>query len=91
MDPDVRHRQRQILGKRPRPIDADALGVLAQVPAAGQAVAAPAADHVALAADDLADVKILDVRADLDDLAHELVADDHRHGNRLLLAQASHS
>ena len=84
VDPDVGHRQRQVLGERAGAVDADALGVLAQVPPAGQAVAAPAADHVPLAADDLADVEVLDVRADLDDLAHELVADHHRHGDRLL-------
>ena len=84
VDPDVGHRQRQVLGERPGPIDADALGVLAQVPPAGQAVAAAAADHVPLAADDLADVEVLDVRADLDDLADELVADHHRHRDRLL-------
>ncbi len=78
----------RILGERAGPIDADALGVLAQMPPAGEAVAAAAADDVALAADDVAGVKVVDVRADLDDLADELVADDHRHGDRLL-AQAS--
>ena len=60
------------------------LRVLAQVPAAGQAIAAAAADDVSLAADDLAGVKILDVRADLDDFADELMADDHRHRDGLL-------
>ena len=68
VDPDVGHRQRQVLGERPGPIDADALGVLAQVAAAGQAIAAAAADHVPFAADDVAGVEILDVAADLDDL-----------------------
>ena len=52
--PDVGHRQRDVLGERAGPVDADALGVLAQVPAAGQAVAAAAADDVPLAADDVA-------------------------------------
>ena len=75
-------RQRQILGERAGAIDADALGVLAEMPPAGQAVAAAAADDVPFAADDLAEVKILHVGADLDDLADELVADDHRHGDR---------
>ena len=84
MGPDVGHRQRQVLGERAGPVDADPLRVLAQVPAPRQAVAAPAADHVALAADDFADVEILDIGAGLDDLAHELVADHHRHRNRLL-------
>ena len=76
--PDVGHRQRQVFGERAGAIDADALGVLAEVPAAGQAVSTPAADNVALAADDLADVEVLDVGADLDDLADKLVADHHR-------------
>src|SRR5262249_28937495 len=62
----------------------DALGVLAEVSPAGQAIPATAADDVPLAADDLADVEILDVRADLDDLADERVAHDHRHGDRPL-------
>ena len=84
VSPHVGHRQRQVFGKRAGPVDADPLGVLAQMPAAGQAIAAPAANDVPFAADDLANVEILDVRARLDDLSHKLVADHHRHGNRLL-------
>ena len=49
--------------KAPGPVDADALGVLAQMPPAGQAVAAAAADDVPFAADDVAGVEVLDVRA----------------------------
>ena len=60
------------------------LRVLAQMPPAGEAVAAAAADDVAFAADDVAGVEVVDVRADLDDPADELVADDHRHRDRLL-------
>ena len=45
---------------------------------AGEAVAAAAADHVALAADEVAGVEVADVGADLDDLADELVAHDER-------------
>ena len=82
--PDVGHRQGEILGKRSRPIDADALGVFAEMPAAGEAVAAAAADDVPLAADDVADVKVLDIRADFDDPADKLMAHHHRHGDRLL-------
>ena len=48
--PDVGHRQGDQLGERARAVHADALGVRAQVPAAGHAVAAAAADDVALAA-----------------------------------------
>ena len=46
--PDVRHGQRDELGERARAIDADALGVRAEVPAAGHAVAAAPAHEVAL-------------------------------------------
>src|SRR5439155_12028659 len=49
-----------------------------------QAIPASAADHVTLAANDLADVEVLDVGADLDDLADELVADNHGDRDRLL-------
>ena len=66
----------------PVAVDADALGVRAEVAAPGHAVAAAPADEVALAADEVAGVKVVDVAADLDDLADELVSDDqrHRHG-----------
>ena len=84
VQPHVGHRQRQVLGERARAIDADALRVLAQVPAAGQAVAATAADDMAFAADDVARPEVGDVRADRDDLADKLVPDHHRHRNRFL-------
>ena len=54
----------------------------AQVAPARQAVAAQPAGDVALAADDVAGLDVVDVGADLDDLADELVADDERrHGS----------
>ena len=46
---------------------------------ARDAVAAPPADQVALAAHEVADLEVVDVDAELDDLADELVADDERH------------
>ena len=46
-----------VLGERAVEVYADAAGVDAQVPTAGPAVAAPAADQVALAADHVADVR----------------------------------
>ena len=76
--PDVGHRQGDVLGERAVPPDAEADGVRAQVPPAREAVAAAAADDVALAADEVAGVEVHDVAADLDDLADELVADDQR-------------
>ena len=82
--PDVRHRQCDVLGERPIAADAETDGVRAEVAPAGEAVAAPAADHMALAADEVARMEVADVRSHLHDLAHELVADHHGHGNRPL-------
>ena len=82
--PDVRHRQRDQLGEGARPLHAEPDRVRAQVPPPGHAVAAAAADDVALAADDVAGMEVAHVRADLDDLAHELVPDHERHRDRLL-------
>ncbi len=56
----------------------------AEVPPAGEAIAASPAHDVAFAADDFARLKIGNVRADGDDFADKFVADDHRHGDRLL-------
>src|SRR3954470_17069270 len=50
--------------------------------APGEAVAAAATRHVALAADDLPGLEVGDVAADLDDLADELVTDDERRLDR---------
>ena len=72
------------LGERAGAVDADALGVGAEVAPAGHAVAAAAAHEVTLAADDVARREVVHVRADRDHLAHELVADDHRHRDRAL-------
>ena len=58
--PGVHRGQGDVLGEGAVALDADADGVGAQVPAAGQAVAAPAADDVALAADEVADVDVGD-------------------------------
>jgi len=49
----------------------------AQVAPARHAVAATAADHVALAGDDLPGVEVVDVRADFYDFTDEFMADDH--------------
>ena len=69
--PDVGHRQGEVFGKGPGPVDADAAGVVAQVAASRQAVAAAAADDVSFAGDDLAGRKVVDVGADRDDLARQ--------------------
>src|SRR5206468_1669174 len=79
MDPHVRHGQGDVLGEGAGTIDADSLGVAAEVPATRETVATAATDHVPLAADDVAHVEIMHIGADLDDGADELMA--NRHGN----------
>ena len=64
------------LGESAVALHADADGVGAQGSAAGHAVAAAPTDDVAFRADDLARVDRGDVLAQLDDFAHELMADD---------------
>src|SRR5258706_5398796 len=54
------------------------------MPASCEAVSAAPADDVAFAADDVARVEVLNVRAGGDDAPDELVADDHGHGDRPL-------
>ena len=80
MTPDVGHRQDDIFGERARPVHADAHGMRAQMPSAGETIAAASAHHVAFAADNIAGMKIVDVRSHFDDFAHEFMTD--RHGNR---------
>ncbi len=82
--PDVRHRQHDLLGERAVASNAQPDRVGAEVPAAGEAMAAAAADDVAFAAHDVARVEVGDVAADLDDLADELMADDERRLDRPL-------
>src|SRR5579875_1633559 len=76
--PDVGHRQGDVFGKSAGPIDADAAGVLAQMPPPGQAIATQSANYVALTADNLAAMKVGDVGADIGDFADELMADNPR-------------
>ena len=82
--PDVRHRQRYVLGERAGPLYPEPDGVRTQVPAPCHAVPAATADDVPLAADEVADLEVAHVGADRGRLTDELVADNHRHGNRLL-------
>jgi hypothetical protein len=84
MMPDVRHRHADVFGEGSGAVHADADGVFAKVAASGEAVAAATADDVALGADDLAGMEVVHVGADGDDLADELMPDDHRHRNGLL-------
>jgi hypothetical protein len=71
---DIVLRQRQKLAERARPVDADAQRIAAQMPPARAAVAAVAADDMALARDPLADAVFGHGTADIGDLADEFVA-----------------
>ena len=80
--PDVGHRQDDVFGEGAVPADAEPDRAGAEVAAAGQAVPAAAADDVALTRHQVARLEVVDVAADLDDLADELVADDQRRDDR---------
>jgi hypothetical protein len=54
------------------------------MPSACETVSASPTDDVAFAADDIPGMKVVDVGADLYDLADKLVADGHGHGNGAL-------
>ena len=71
-----------VLGESAGTGDADAGVVVAELPPAAFAVAAMATRDVTFARDTLADLEPDDVGAELVDLAHELVADHHRHRDR---------
>src|SRR5579859_6112529 len=64
--PDVGHRQGDIFGKRAGAIHPYTLRIGAEMPPAGHAVTATSADYVPLAADDVAGIKIVHIRPDLD-------------------------
>ena len=73
-----------VLGERARAGDADAGVVVAELAATALAVAAVPTGDVTLAGDPLTDLEPDDIGAERLDLAHELVADHHRHGDRRL-------
>src|SRR5690349_16840288 len=79
VSPDVGHRNRDVVGKCARPVHTDSLGVCAQVPPPRQAVAAASTHHVPLASHDVAAVKVVHIRAGLDNFADKLMADHHGH------------
>lgn len=74
----------EVFGERAVAIHAHAFGVFAKVAAAGEAVAAEAADDVALAVDEIAGLKANNISPDGGDGADELMADDHRRLDRFL-------
>ena len=77
--PDVRHGKSDVVGERSRPCHANPHGVRAQMAATCQTVAAPAADHMSLAGDNVADVEIIHIRSGVDNLADKFVANHKRH------------
>src|ERR1035437_5718019 len=84
MSPDVAHRENNKFRETSRPIDPDSFCVCAQMPAAGQAIAAATANYVPFSAHQLPNTEIGNVRTDRGDLANKFVPDDERHGNGLL-------
>lgn len=78
VDPGIARRDDDVVGEGAVAVDAHPDGVDAQVPSPGAAVAAGAADDVALAGDPVADAHARHVAADLVDDAVELVTDDLR-------------
>ena len=73
--------KRDVLGEGARVVDPDPLCPGALHTPARDAVAASPADQVALAAHEVADLEVVDVDAELHDLADELVADDKGDGH----------
>jgi hypothetical protein len=53
--------------------------VCAQVAAAGEAVPTSSADNMPFSAHHLSRMEVVNIRADRDNFAHELVSDHHRH------------
>src|SRR5713226_3108845 len=76
--PDVGHGQSDVVGKSSRPVHTDTHGMRAQMAAAGEAVPAAPADHVPFAGYYVTPVKIVHIRAGLDNFANKLMTDDHR-------------
>src|SRR5277367_6407611 len=84
MPPDIGHRQRDEFSERSGPIDANAGCVRTQMPSPRQTIAAASTCDMPLTAHDVAGIKVVDVRSDLDDLSDKFMSDGHRHRNGLL-------
>ena len=74
--PDVRVRHGHVFGKTAVGIDPVTQRVRTLVPTPGETVATTTADEMAFDTDDVADLEIIDVRADLDDLTDEFVTEN---------------
>ena len=74
--PDVRVRHGHVFGKTAVGIDAVAQRVRTFVSTPGETIAATTADEMAFDTDDVADLEIIDVRAEFDDLTDEFVAEN---------------
>jgi uncharacterized protein (DUF3084 family) len=78
MAPQVASWKRYVLGERSVPVDADAPGVGAEHSATGHTVAASAAHEVSFSAYKITKREFLHIRAELDYLTNEFVADQQR-------------
>ncbi len=79
--PDIRHRQGNVLGKSTGAINANATGMGAEMAAACHAVAAAAADYMALAGDYLPFLEGIHIGANINNFADKFMANNHRHWN----------
>jgi hypothetical protein len=84
MPPDIGHRQGNEFSEGAGTIHANTLGVGAEMPSSRKAIPATPADHVALAAHNVARIEIAYVRPDGDNLTHEFMPNGHGDRNRLL-------
>src|SRR5436305_4876898 len=74
--PDIRHGDNHVFGKCPVAVYADTFGEGTEMTPPGEAVATASANDVSFPADDLTRLEIGNVRANLNDLANELMAQD---------------
>src|SRR4051812_41815578 len=74
VNPHVAHRQSDEFGEGAGTIHTDAFGVFAQMAPAGEAIAAPPADDMTLAGDDVTDAEIVNIAADFHDPPNEFMA-----------------
>src|SRR5262245_43054627 len=84
VEPHIGHGDGDILCKGAGAVDANTLRVGAEMTPASEAIAAASADYVPFRAHHVANPEVVHVRANLDDLAHELMAYNHRHRDGLL-------
>ncbi len=79
--PHIHHGQNHVFGERPGAVHSHALSVCAQVTPSGKAIAATSAYHMPFSTDEIAGMKIRNIRSDFDNLSAKFMPDDQRHMN----------